>query len=84
MSTPPIPIAVETMETALEIAAVFADHALIAFDLMGADSSTQISVLNNLCKIGRWDYLRAELKPGVREAVLEECRKQNINTDQTI
>lgn len=42
-------IDLETMRTALEIASVFANHALIAFDLMGADRS-----LEQARKIWRW------------------------------
>ena len=57
------------------------DKKLLA-GLKEADRDTQISMLVNLCKSGRWDYLRAETKPGVQEAVLEECRKQGYNTKQ--
>jgi hypothetical protein len=57
------------------------DKKLLA-GLKEADRNTQISMLVNLCKSGRWDYLRAETKPGVQEAVLEECRRQGITTEQ--
>ena len=43
------PVSLKTMVTALDIAAVFADHALIAFDLMGTDNS-----LDGARKIWRW------------------------------
>lgn len=42
-------IDLETLQAALELAAVFADHALIAFDLMGADKS-----LEQARKVWRW------------------------------
>lgn len=44
-----VPVSLETMTTALDLAAVFADHALFAFDLMGADTS-----LNGARKVWRW------------------------------
>lgn len=42
-------IDIETMQNALEIAATLSDHALIAFDLMGADRS-----LEHARKVWRW------------------------------
>lgn len=42
-------IDIKTMENALEIAAIFSEHTLIAFDLMGADRS-----LEQARKIWRW------------------------------
>jgi hypothetical protein len=44
-----IPVSLETMTRALDLAAVFADHALITFDLMGADTS-----LDGARKVWRW------------------------------
>ena len=44
-----VPVSLGTMTTALDLAAVFADHALIAFDLMGADTS-----LDEARKVWRW------------------------------
>jgi len=44
-----IPVSLETMTTALEIATAFANHAEIAFDLMGADRS-----LDHARKVWRW------------------------------
>lgn len=44
-----IPVSLKTMTTALDLSAVFADHALIAFDLMGADTS-----LEGAKKVWRW------------------------------
>ncbi|MBA3010014.1 MAG: DUF3987 domain-containing protein [Proteobacteria bacterium] len=42
-------VELETMENALEIASILSDHALIAFDLMGADIS-----LEGARKVWRW------------------------------
>ena len=50
--------------------------------LKDADEVTQIQMLVNLCKIGRWDLLGCGLKAEIQEKVFEECRKQGINTDQ--
>ena len=44
-----IPVSLETMTTALDLSAVFADHAVIAFDLMGAGTS-----LDGARKVWRW------------------------------
>jgi len=44
-----VPVSLATMTTALNLTAVFADHALIAFDLMGADTS-----LEGARKVWRW------------------------------
>ena len=44
-----VPISKETMTAALSLAAVFADHALIAFDLMGGDPA-----LEGARKVWRW------------------------------
>jgi len=51
-------------------------------ELEAADRDTQIKSLVNLCKIGRWDYMRAETKPGVQQAVYDEVRRQGIKTEQ--
>lgn len=49
-------VAVDTLSRALEIASVFASHALLAFDLMGADKS-----LDGARKVWRWvERTRAE------------------------
>jgi hypothetical protein len=44
-----VPVSLGTMTTALDLSAVFAAHALIAFDLMGADTS-----LEGARKVWRW------------------------------
>lgn len=44
-----VQVSLQTIGTALDLAAVFADHALIAFDLMGADTS-----LEGARKAWRW------------------------------
>ena len=51
-------------------------------ELKSANFGTQVKVGVNMAKIGRWDVLRCISKPGVMQAICEECDRQGINTEQ--